>query len=102
MASTTRTETDSFGEVVVPSDKLWGAQTQRSLQNFKIGNQKMPIKLVRSYAILKKCCAKMNFSQGKISEEISNAIIKASEEVIAGDLDAHFPLVKRSTICFCA
>ena len=99
MASSTRIETDSFGEIHVPSDRLWGAQTQRSLQNFKIGTSasRMPLQLIHSFGILKKCCAKMNHSQGKLDETLSSAITKAADEVIEGKLDDHFPLVRSAT-----
>lgn len=88
-----RIEHDTFGEIQVPSDKLWGAQTQRSKQNFKIGGEKMPIGVVRAFAHLKKSAAIASHSHGAISEAKMKAISAAADEVIAGNLDDHFPLV---------
>ena len=89
----TRKETDSFGSISVPKDKYWGAQTQRSLENFKIGNELMPEAIIRALGIIKLAAAKVNKSQGLIEVEIADAIIQASEEVISGKLNKHFPLV---------
>ena len=89
----TRKETDSFGSISVPKDKYWGAQTQRSLENFKIGNELMPKAIIRALGIIKLAAAKVNKSQGLIEVEIADAIIQASEEVISGKLNEHFPLV---------
>jgi len=88
-----RIEKDSFGEIKVCSDKLWGAQTQRSLENFAIGNEKMPIELVHAYAILKRCAAIANQKIGAISEEKSKLIVEAAEKIISSKFDEHFPLV---------
>lgn len=88
-----RIEKDTLGEMKVPADKFWGAQTQRSLQNFPIGWEKMPMEIVRSFAILKKCAAKVNEKLGKLETEKAQAIIKAADEVLSGTLDDHFPLV---------
>jgi len=88
-----RIEHDTFGEIKVPADKLWGAQTQRSKQNFKIGGEKMPIGIIRAFAHLKKSAAIASYSHGNISEAKMKAISAAAEEVIAGQLDEHFPLV---------
>ncbi|MCZ2260340.1 class II fumarate hydratase [Sporosarcina sp. G11-34] len=88
-----RIEHDTFGEIKVPADKLWGAQTQRSKQNFKIGGEKMPIGIVRAFAHLKKSAAIASHAHGNISEAKMKAISAAAEEVIAGKLDDHFPLV---------
>ena len=90
----TRKETDSFGSISVPKDKYWGAQTQRSLENFKIGNELMPKAIIRALGIIKLAAAKVNKSQGLIEVEIADAIIQASEEVISGKLNEHFPLVR--------
>ena len=89
-----RTEHDSMGEVLVPSDKYWGAQTQRSLENFKIGIEKMPTEIVRAFGIIKLAAARVNFRlvPRRMTEEKLSAIEKAAEEVIRGELDAHFPL----------
>ncbi|MED1795541.1 MULTISPECIES: class II fumarate hydratase [Brevibacillus] len=88
-----RIEKDTIGEIQVPADKLWGAQTQRSFQNFKIGGEKMPIELIRMFAILKKSAAAVNQKLGKLEPEKAEAIIKAADEVIGGSWDEHFPLV---------
>jgi fumarate hydratase class II len=91
--TTTRTETDSFGPLEVPSDKYWGAQTQRSLQNFPIGWERQPIAIVRALGVIKKACAQANLALGKLDEARAEAIIEAASEVIAGELDDNFPLV---------
>ena len=89
----TRTETDSFGPLEVPADKYWGAQTQRSLANFKIGGETMPLALIRALGIVKKSAAVTNLALGKIDPKIAEAIAKAAQEVIDGKLDDNFPLV---------
>jgi len=89
----TRIETDSLGEMEVPADKYWGAQTQRSLQNFKIGTEKMPQPLIRALGIQKKAAAQANMELGVLPTDIGSAIVAASEEVIDGTLAEHFPLV---------
>ena len=88
-----RTETDSFGEIKVAADKYWGAQTQRSLQNFKIGDEKMPAPLVRALGVIKQSAAKVNMELGVMNKETGNAICKAADEVINLKLIEHFPLV---------
>ncbi len=88
-----RNEKDSFGKLKVPNNKLWGAQTERSLLNFKIGNEKMPRQLIRALGIIKLCAAKTNMILGVLDSSIGNAIIKAAKEVAKGELDEHFPLV---------
>lgn len=90
---TNRKETDSFGEIDVPADKYWGAQTQRSLENFKIGNEKMPPQLIKALGILKKSAAISNMELGALRKDICEAICKAADEVIEGKLNNHFPLV---------
>ena len=94
-AADVRIETDSFGEIKVPANKYWGAQTQRSYQNFKIGGEreKMPEPIVRAFGILKKSAAIVNEKLGTLDPEISKAIQKAADEVIAGKLTGDFPLV---------
>lgn len=87
-----RTEKDSMGEMLVPSDKYWGAQTQRSYQNFKIGEEKMPREIVHAFGILKKAAAGANNELGRLSDEKYAYIIKACDEVIDGSLSSHFPL----------
>ncbi len=89
----TRTETDSFGPLEVPSDKYWGAQTQRSLGNFKIGGETMPKPLIRALGIIKKCAALTNQQLGNLDASLANAISEAAQEVIDGKLNDHFPLV---------
>lgn len=89
----TRTETDSFGPLDVPADKYWGAQTQRSLGNFKIGGETMPLPLVRALGVVKRSAALANMSLDNLDEKIGNAIVQAADEVIAGKLNDHFPLV---------
>ena len=93
MAATTRTETDSFGPIEVPADRYWGAQTQRSLQNFKIGGERMPPPLIRALGIVKKAAAKANVALGALEPKLGQAIMQAADEVIDGSLDSHFPLV---------
>lgn len=88
-----RVEKDSFGEVKVPSDRYWGAQTQRSLDNFKIGGQRIPIEVIHAFAIIKKAVALVNFELGSLSETKKNIIAEVCDELIQGRLDAHFPLV---------
>ena len=89
----TRTETDSFGPLEVPSEKYWGAQTQRSLMNFPIGWETQPIAIVRALGVIKKACAQANLELGKLPEDVANAMIDAAGEVVEGKLDDHFPLV---------
>jgi len=87
-----RIEKDSLGEVQVPADKLWGAQTQRSLGNFRIGTEKMPLELVRVFALLKKSAALANADLGKLQADKAQAIVDAADEIVRGDWDEHFPL----------
>ena len=89
----TRIERDSIGEIKVPAEKYWGAQTQRSLENFKIGNQKMPIEIIRAFGVLKKAAAITNAELGMLSMEKAELIGKVCNEIIAGKLDDEFPLV---------
>jgi len=88
-----RIETDSFGPLDVPSDKYWGAQTQRSIINFPIGWEKQPIAIVRALGVIKRACAEINMSTGKLPEDIAKAMVQAADEVIAGKFDDNFPLV---------
>lgn len=88
-----RIEKDTIGEIQVPADKLWGAQTQRSFQNFKIGGEKMPLEVIHMFAILKKSAAAVNQKLGKLDPEKAKAIIAAADEIIAGKWNEHFPLV---------
>ncbi|MEM7599193.1 MAG: class II fumarate hydratase [Pseudomonadota bacterium] len=89
----TRTETDSFGPLEVPSDKYWGAQTQRSIMNFPIGWERQPVAVVRALGVIKKACAMANKDQGTLDARLADAIIEAAGEVIDGKLDDNFPLV---------
>ncbi len=88
-----RKEKDSIGYVDVPADKYWGAQTQRSFQNFKIGGQKMPEEIIRAFAILKKAAAITNAELGVLPEDKRDIIMKVTDEISAGKLDDQFPLV---------
>lgn len=88
-----RTETDSFGPIEVPADRYWGAQTQRSLQNFRIGGERMPAPLVRALGIQKRAAAAANMKLGILDPKLGAAIMAAADEVIAGRLADHFPLV---------
>ena len=89
----TRTENDSLGSVDVPVDRYWGAQTQRSLQNFKIGDEHFPHEFIRAYGLLKKAAATVNESFGSLDSKIADTIRTAADDVIEGKLDDHFPLV---------
>ncbi len=91
--SQTRTETDSFGPLEVPSEKYWGAQTQRSIINFPIGWEKQPVAIIRALGVIKQACAEANKSAGNLDEKIADAIIKAAAEVVEGQFDDNFPLV---------
>ncbi|WP_282942014.1 class II fumarate hydratase [Paenibacillus sp. RC67] len=88
-----RVERDTMGEIQVPIDKLWGAQTQRSSENFKIGSERMPLKVIQAFAILKKSAARVNLQLGKLEKEKADAIAAAADEILAGKWDDHFPLV---------
>ena len=91
--SQTRIETDSFGPLEVPSEKYWGAQTQRSIINFPIGWEKQPVAIIRALGVIKQACAEANKSAGNLDEKIADAIIKAAAEVVEGQFDDNFPLV---------
>ncbi len=90
---TQRTESDSMGTIKVPGDMYYGAQTARSLMNFEIGTEQMPIEIIHAFGILKKAAALTNNELGLLSDDLTGLIVKAADEVIAGKLDAHFPLV---------
>src|ERR1700742_4768544 len=92
-SNATRTETDSFGPIEVPADRYWGAQTERSRQNFRIGQDRMPIEIVHALGIVKLAAAQTNRQLGLLDQRRARAIIRAAEEVIDGQLDDHFPLV---------
>jgi fumarate hydratase class II len=88
----TRRETDSMGDIEVPADRYWGAQTQRSLHHFSIGEDRMPVGVVRAFGILKKAAALANLELGELSRDKADLIVAAAEEVVQGALDDHFPL----------
>ena len=92
MGEETRTETDSMGAVDVPKDRYWGAQTQRSLHHFSIGDDRMPVEVVRAFGVLKNSCALVNRDLGRLPAEKADLIVQAADEVIEGKLDDHFPL----------
>ena len=93
MGMNDRIERDSMGEVRVPADRYWGAQTQRSYENFKIGTEKMPAEIIRAFAILKKAAALANHRLGKLDGRRLDCIARACDEILAGKLEGHFPLV---------
>jgi fumarate hydratase class II len=88
-----RTETDSFGPIEVPADRFWGAQTQRSIENFRIGSERMPRPLIRALGVVKRAAAEVNHTLGLLDARRMRAIVKAAQAVIDGKLDDHFPLV---------
>ncbi|HYN27013.1 MAG TPA: class II fumarate hydratase [Burkholderiales bacterium] len=89
----TRIERDSFGEIEVPANRLWGAQTQRSLQNFRISGERMPLELIRALALVKRTAAAVNIDLGLLDAKKGSAVVQAADEVIAGKHDEEFPLV---------
>lgn len=88
-----RTEHDSLGDVQVPLDKYWGAQTQRSRVNFQIGGEQMPLEIIWAFAVLKKAAAQTNFELGVLAEEKMNLICQVCDEILSGSLNDQFPLV---------
>ncbi len=88
-----RTETDSFGPIEVPADRYWGAVTQRSLENFRIGSDRMPSRLIRAFGVVKQAAATVNAETGQLDADLADAIRRAAGEVIDGKLAEHFPLV---------
>ena len=93
MGMTIRTETDTMGAVEVPAEALWGAQTQRSLQNFRIGGERLPLPLVHALGVIKRAAAEANREMGVLDGKLAEAIVEAAQEVIDGELDGQFPLV---------
>src|SRR6201988_3228775 len=91
-ATRTRIESDSMGQIEVPSNVYWGAQTQRSLLHFDIGRDVMPPELIHAFGILKKACALVNQDLGKLSPDLAKLVVQAADEVVAGKLDDQFPL----------
>jgi fumarate hydratase class II len=93
MMAQTRIEDDTMGQIAVPADRLWGAQTQRSLENFRIGAEKMPTGVIRALAIVKRSAARVNARLGRLDPRLCEAIVKAADEVIEGRHKGEFPLV---------
>src|SRR5262249_29464075 len=87
-----RRESDSMGDIDVPADRYWGAQTARSLIHFSIGNDRMPKRLYHAYGYVKKAAALVNAAAGRLPQWKADAIVQAADEAIAGELDEHFPL----------
>ncbi|EOD08009.1 fumarate hydratase [Emiliania huxleyi CCMP1516] len=96
----TRSESDAFGPIEVADSALWGAQTQRSIQNFPIGGAaaRMPLPVVRAFGVVKKCAAQYNVDAGRLEPRLGQAIVQAADELIAGALDEHFPLVTNMNV----
>ena len=92
MSQKTRQEHDSIGKISVSNSNLWGAQTQRSLKNFKIGNDKMPIEIIHALTVIKMACARANQKQKILIPKIANAIVNSAKQVLSGKYDDHFPL----------
>ena len=93
----TRIEHDTMGEIDVPADRYWGAQTARSLANFRIGGETIPAEMIRALGIVKKAAAQTNADLGELPSEITDLIVRASSEVVEGELDDHFPIVYLQT-----
>ncbi len=93
MSQDFRVEKDTMGDIKVPAHALWGAQTQRSTENFKIGGDRFPREMIKAFGVLKKCAAMTNTELGLLDKKKSEFIIRAADEVISGVLDSHFPLV---------
>src|ERR1700720_2077440 len=91
--SDTRIETDTLGPIEVPADRYWGAQTERSRRNFRIGTELMPLPVIRALALVKRVAAEVNYELGLLDERRARAIVTAAEEIMSGKLDGHFPLV---------
>jgi fumarate hydratase class II len=89
----TRTETDTFGPIEVPADRLWGAQTQRSIQNFRIGGERMPVPLIRALGLVKQAAALVNGDLGQLEPKLADAVASAAADVVQGKYDDEFPLV---------
>src|SRR5688572_19091037 len=89
----TRTESDTFGPIAVPAERYWGAQTQRSIQNFRIGGERLPVPLVRALGLVKQAAALVNKDLGELDPRLADAIARAAAEVVEGKYDDEFPLV---------
>ena len=88
-----RKEKDALGEVMVPKDKYYGAQTQRAIENFSVGAERFPMEFIRAHALVKKAAAHVNCDMGQLEEKLAQSIMQAADEVIEGVLDENFPLV---------
>jgi len=93
LSAKTRSESDSFGPIDIPADRLWGAQTQRSLQNFRIGGERMPLPLIHAFGLIKRAAAEVNRDLGTLDKKFADAIAAVAQEIADGKLDEHFPLV---------
>jgi len=89
----TRVESDAFGPLDIPADRLWGAQTQRSLHNFRIGTERMPIEIVRALGIIKRAAAEVNRTLGSLDRKRTAAIAGVAQDIADGKMDGHFPLL---------
>src|SRR5665811_292528 len=89
----TRIESDAFGPLQIPADKLWGAQTERSLHNFRIGSERMPIEIVRALGLIKRAAAEVNRDLGSLDRRRAAAIVAVAQDIADGRLDGHFPLL---------
>src|SRR5207247_7670119 len=96
-SGSTRMETDSFGPIEVPADRYWGAQTERSRQNFRIGQDRMPMPIIRALGVVKLAAAETNRELGLLDQRRARAIIRGAREVIDGKLDDHFPRSEEHT-----
>src|SRR5579871_3142683 len=92
MGANVRIEKDTFGPIEVPADKLWGAQTQRSKQNFAISTERMPLAVVKALVLVKKAAARVNVENGSLPKDKGEAILRAADEILAGQHDEEFPL----------
>src|SRR5262249_30997811 len=91
-SSGTRIESDAFGPLQIPADRLWGAQTQRSLHNFRIGSERMPIEIVHALGVIKRAAADVNRTLGSLDRKRAAAIAAVAQDIAEGKLDGHFPL----------
>src|SRR5437588_8377508 len=91
--SKTRIESDTFGPIEVPADRLWGAQTERSRRNFRIGEERMPKPIIHALGLIKYAAAEINRRMGSLNKKRARAIARAAREVMDGELDDHFPLL---------
>src|SRR5689334_9431895 len=92
-APKTRSESDAFGSLDIPADKLWGAQTQRSLQNFRISGERMPLPLIHALGLVKRAAAEVNHDLGSLDAKLADAIAAIAQDIADGRYDAEFPLV---------